>query len=309
MIPVSEEKQQASMEMASIWGAADVTSRKGMKDENFPVGSILIAPVLRPAVHAYYRFARVADDMVDNASLSAEEKITRLEALRDVLEGRRAGIDRADVQSAVILRERLLERGLPLEVASDLITAFSLDARKNRYENWSELVHYCRYSANPVGRFLLLLHGEGAQTFAPSDSLCTALQILNHLQDMGSDLKLLDRCYLPLPWLAEVGIGIEDLRLARCRPGVRLVIDRILAHVDALNEQAGPLIPLIRNRRMRLEAAVIWDLCCRLTERLYQQDPLAERVVLSKADIARATMTASRYMFRPLFRGVPHIGT
>lgn len=291
------EGYMQEQEEARLWGAHDVSSSKGMKDENFPVGSFLIAPRVRPAVHAYYRFARIADDMVDNAQLSATQKVDRLTALRDVLYGRRrppAG--RADGWSAVVLRTVLQEHGLPLEVGGDLITAFIMDAEKARYEHWSELLHYCRYSANPVGRFLLMLHKESEETFGPSDALCTALQIVNHMQDVKGDLKTLNRCYVPLPWLAAENVGIEDLLLARSKPGVRRVFDQMLAHVDALNEEAARLPALVKDRRMRLEAAVIVALCRRLSARLRHQDPIAERVALTKLDGLRALSWAMRYI-------------
>lgn len=281
---------------AALWGTRDVSSDKGMKDENFPVGSFLISAAHRPAVHAYYNFARIADDMVDNTRLSAEQKIARLTALREVLYGQRnppAG--RADAWSGVILRTVLQERGLPLELAGDLITAFIMDAEKTRYAHWSELLHYCRYSANPVGRFLLMLHGEGEETFGPSDALCTALQIVNHMQDVSSDLKTLNRCYVPLPWLEAENLRLKDLILVRSKPGVRRVFDHMLAHVDALNEEAARLPSLIRDRRMRLEAAVIVALCRRLTGRLHRQDPIAERVALTKLDGLRGLGWAMRY--------------
>lgn len=286
-----------AQEDAQIWGKQDVSSSKGMKDENFPVGSFLISPGHRPAVHAYYRFARVADDMVDNTRLSPAQKVVRLKALREVLHGeRKSPPGRADAWSAVILRTVLQERNLPLELGSDLITAFIMDAEKTRYEHWSELLHYCRYSANPVGRFLLMLHGEGEETFGPSDALCTALQIVNHMQDVSSDLKQLNRCYVPLPWLQEENVRLKDLILARSKPGVRRVFDRMLAHVDALNEEAARLPALVKDRRMRLEAAVIVALCRRLTERLHRQDPIAERVALTKSDGLRALGWAMRYL-------------
>lgn len=281
------------------WGKRDVTSTKNSGDENFPVGSFLIGPDERPAVHAYYRFARVADDVVDNTELSAQEKISRLHALDDVLHGKRAAPERADAQSAARLRDVLTARRLSLSVASDLIVAFCMDAEKNRYQGWDELLHYCRYSANPVGRFLLTLHGEKEESFGPSDALCTALQIVNHLQDVSADLRKLDRCYVPLPWLEEEGVTVEDLALGRSKPGVRRVFDRMLEGVDALNAQAARLPALVADRRMRLEAAVIVSLCLRLTERLKKQDPLAERVALSRLDGFKALLSASRFLQTP----------
>lgn len=278
-----------------IWGARDVTSAKGKSDENFPVGSLLISRRLRPAVHAYYDFARTADDMVDTRELTPPQKIARLRGMAAVIDGKIQAPPRADAQTAVKLREVLLRVGVPLDTATDLIEAFCIDAQKSRYESWDELMHYCRYSANPVGRFLLLLHGEGRETLPPSDALCSALQVVNHLQDAAADLRDLDRCYVPLPWLAEAGVSIDDLRLSRSKPGVRRVFDRMLDGVDALNRRARELPSLIRDRRMRLEAAVIVELSLVLAARLRRQDPILERVALTRADGAKALVRALRY--------------
>ncbi|EHH68284.1 squalene synthase HpnC [Gluconobacter morbifer] len=278
-----------------IWGTKDVTSEKGKADENFPVGSLLISRRLRPYVHTYYNFARVADDMVDTTELTPTQKIARLQGMAAVIRGEITAPPRADAQTAARLREVLLKTGVPLDTATDLTVAFCMDAEKNRYDSWEELMHYCRYSANPVGRFLLLLHGESAETLGPSDALCSALQVVNHLQDVAEDLRVMDRCYVPLPWLEQAGVSIDDLRLARSKPGVRKVFDRMLDGVDALNREARVLPLLIRDRRMRLEAAVIVELCEILTRRLRRQDPIAERVALTKADGIKALAKAFRF--------------
>jgi len=278
-----------------IWGTKDVTSAKGKTDENFPVGSLLISRRLRPYVHTYYNFARVADDMVDTPDLTPQQKIARLKGMAAVIRGEIQAPQRADAQTAVKLREVLLKTGVPLETATDLLEAFCMDAEKTRYESWQELLHYCRYSANPVGRFLLLLHAEGQETLAPSDALCSALQVINHLQDASEDLKTLDRCYIPLPWLEEEGVTLDDLRLVRSKPGLRRVFDRMLDGVDTLNREARGLPMLIKDRRMRLEAAVIVELSHILTRKLRRQDPVAERVSLTKSDGAKALLLAMRY--------------
>ncbi|GBQ13364.1 squalene/phytoene synthase family protein [Swaminathania salitolerans] len=281
----------------SVWGEKDVTSRKGAEDENFPVGSLLFARRNRAHVTAYYNFARVIDDMVDNAELSPEAKIARLRAMEAVLRGEREAPHRADAQTAVVLRRHLLETGVPLETAADLITAFCQDAVKNRYASWEELLGYCRYSANPVGRFLLLLHGEDDCTLPLSDALCSALQVLNHLQDVTADLKLLDRSYLPQDYLDSAGAQIDDVLLARSKPGLRRVFDRLLDEVDILNDRASVLPGLVRDRRMRAYCAVVLGLSRRLASRLRRDDPVASRVKLHKRDGALALGQGIRALF------------
>ena len=90
------------------------------------------------------------------------------------------------------LRAAIAERGLSPKHAQDLLTAFRMDASKHRYANWDELIHYCTYSANPVGRFVLDVHGESRATWPANDALCTVLQIINHLQDCGADYRRLE---------------------------------------------------------------------------------------------------------------------
>jgi farnesyl-diphosphate farnesyltransferase len=146
--------------------AADVEawSGKDKGDENFPVGSLLIAKRLRPHVHAYYAFARNADDIADSDALGAAQKIARLDAMEAVLLGAAA----EGSPSAARLRESLAVTGVSAIHARELLVAFRQDATKTRYQSWGELMAYCRYSAAPVGRYVLDLHGlvAGAEPFA-----------------------------------------------------------------------------------------------------------------------------------------------
>ncbi len=279
----------------------DVASGKGRNDENFPVGSRLISAAHRPHVHAYYGFARAIDDIADNSLLPPQVKIDRLGAMQATLlgglpggPGPSDGLNPGERAHAHRLHASLAVTGIDPSTATDLIVAFRQDAVKHRYESWDELVEYCRYSANPVGRYLLALHGEGPASLPASDALCTALQVLNHLQDCADDLATLDRCYIPLPWLAAEGLDVTVLQGERGTAGFRRVLDRLLDEVDRLNRQASRLPGLVSDRRMRLEAAVIVRLSHRLAARLRREDPLAGRVKLRRADVARSLLGASR---------------
>jgi squalene synthase HpnC len=259
--------------------AIETPSGKGSGDENFPVASRLIAPGLRGHVMAYYAFARAADDIADNPDLAPDDKIDRLDRLGAALRGE-AGA--GDVPVAARLRASLLDTGVPLACGLDLLTAFKQDAVKTRYADWEELLGYCVHSANPVGRFLLDLHGEPAAAQPLSDALCTALQILNHLQDLGEDYRRLDRVYLPESWLEAEGIGVEALGRSRADPRLRRVIDRALDSVGELLPAASALPAHLTDRRMAMEAGAIAALARALHARLRRQDPLAVRVELSK---------------------------
>ncbi len=267
-------------------------SGKDRGDENFPVGSLLIAPRLRPHVHAYYAFARNADDIADSPALAPEDKVARLDVMEDVLLGRRED----GSPSATKLRASLAITGVDPVHATDLLIAFRDDATKLRYASLAELMAYCRHSAAPVGRYVLSLHGEAADTWPPSDALCAALQILNHLQDIRRDLDTLDRCYLPADLLAAHGSGIDDIRGRAETPGLRRVIAALLDHCDTLAATAEDLPRRTRDRRLRLETAVITGLARRLARRLRTGDPIATRVKLTKVDAIGAVLSALRYL-------------
>jgi farnesyl-diphosphate farnesyltransferase len=258
----------------------EAPSGKAREDENFPVGSMLISKKLRPYVHAFYAFARNADDIADSSELPEAEKISRLNAMEDILLGRRT----SGSTTSTLLRARLAELQITNEHARDLLHAFRQDASKSRYASWSELMEYCRYSAMPVGRFMLDLHGETRDAWPHSDALCSALQVLNHLQDCAEDLALLDRCYLPADLLAEHQVEIDDVRRPAETEALRRVFNTLLAKCDELNRAAAPLPGRVRNRRLRMECAVICTLARRLTWRLKRGDPLATRVALRRVD-------------------------
>lgn len=262
----------------------ETPSGKGAGDENFPVASILIAPHLRAHVMCFYAFARAADDIADSESLSSDEKLRRL----DVFE---AGLDGdASSAKAFALRGSLLETRVTDRHARDLLNAFRQDAVKQRYADWDELIGYCELSANPVGRYLMDLHGEDKALWPASDALCTVLQILNHLQDLQPDLRRMNRVYLPIEMLAEVGLEVSVLDGRESPAALRRVLDNCLDRCDALIEAAGSRPVRLRSRRLNAEMRVISGLAAKLSARLRREDPLAGRVKLSKLDFATAAL-------------------
>ena len=265
--------------------AIEAPSGKGAGDENFPVASHLVARRLRPHVHAFYAFARAADDIADSPSLTPDEKLRRLDLFEAGLAPGAAGPEKA-----LRLRRSLNETGVGDRHARALLQAFRMDAVKRRYADWDDLAGYCRLSAHPVGRFMLELHGEGEAPGPASDALTAALQVLNHLQDLGQDYRALDRIYLPGDWMQAEGVAEADLAADRASPGLRGVIDRCLDGCDVWLAQADPLPRLIGSRRLGAEAAVIRALARRLSRRLRRQDPLAGRVRLTRADVAAAVL-------------------
>jgi squalene synthase HpnC len=264
----------------------EMPSGKGRDDENFPVGSWLIRRELRPHVHAFYRFAREGDDIADNPGLAAEEKVRRLDRMGEVLDGAPGD----DAPAAVAMRASLAETGVTAQHCHDVLRAFRLDATKLRYADWDDLMMYCRYSATPVGRHVLDLHGESRDTWACSDPLCDALQVLNHLQDCAEDYRGLDRVYLPEKDLAACGSCIADLAAPQASPGLRRVIDRQLDGTEALLVKARGLPLIVQSPGLRRETGVIVTLAERLARRLRRGDPLATRVKLTGGDFAASLL-------------------
>jgi phytoene/squalene synthetase len=311
--------------MAMNAAALETPSGKAARDENFPVGSILLPARLRPHVAAFYAFARAADDIADSPALAPEDRIARLDRLERIVidhthdRSRESALhrkDRADspgwwiakgdssqpgsalaaalrgeeggpdLAKAARMRASLEETAVSPRHCLDLLDAFRQDAVKARYADWDELMHYCDRSAAPVGRYLLDLHGEDGTLYPLSDALCNALQILNHLQDCAADHRELDRVYIPEPWLQAEGLGVQALAAARCDAALRRVLDRMLDGVDGLLATAAPLSAALTGRRLAMEAAAIQAVARKLSALLRRRDPLAVRVRLGRAAYA-----------------------
>ena len=269
-----------------------LASGKGSADENFPVASALIAAKHRPAVLAFYRVARLSDDVADHPCLAPAEKLRRLDAVETSL----TGVDEA-VPAAAALRRVLAERGLTDRHMLDLLTAFRRDAVKTRYADWGELMDYCRYSAAPVGRFVLDVHGESRTAWPASDALCSALQVINHLQDCGKDYRDLDRVYLPLDALEAEGLDVRVLGEAKGGPALRRVIARLADRTADLLDAARPLAGAVRDFRLSLEIGVIHTLAGSLVRRLMIRDPLSEKVHHSKGEAVGVALKGAAATF------------
>ncbi|MFJ7441123.1 squalene synthase HpnC [Methylorubrum thiocyanatum] len=267
---------------AALQTATDARTGKGQHDENFPVASHLIHPRNRGAILAFYNYVRAGDDVADHTGLSPERKIEMLDALADALTGK-GGSD----PSVEPLKRELASHGLPPTHALELLDAFRMDARKSRYADWDELIHYCRYSAMPVGRFVLDVHGEDpARVYPTSDAICAALQVLNHLQDCGKDFRNLDRVYIPLDVMGKHGADVAMLGADKATPELRAVIRELAERTLMLLEEGAPLPNRIDDFRLSLEIAAIHRLAVVLTKGLLTRDPLSEKVHHGKAAFA-----------------------
>jgi hydroxysqualene synthase len=259
---------------------AEARSGKGHRDENFPVASRLIHPRHRAPILAFYDFVRTADDIADHATLAPQEKLALMARLEATLLGK------SDEDSVgVALRAQLAARQLTPRHAQDLLTAFRMDVTKLRYRDWDDLIGYCTYSAMPVGRFVLDVHGESRALWPANDALCAALQIINHLQDCGTDYRNLDRVYIPLDVLGEAGGRVEDLAADRASAPLIGVIHKLARRTGNLLGESRAFSASIDDARLALEVAVIQTFAERLAGVLSRRDPLSQRVHLGKAGV------------------------
>ncbi|MBT6363298.1 MAG: squalene synthase HpnC [Rhodospirillaceae bacterium] len=260
--------------------SVETPSGKDAAYENFPVGSWLLPAHLRPHIAVYYNFARAIDDIADNPDTQPDEKIKRLSEFERAVLGE--GDPDPLYATSHRMRDSLNETGTTPQHCLDLVDAFKQDAVKGRYDDWDDLMHYCIRSAAPVGRYLLDIHGGSVDGYGPSDALCNALQVINHLQDCQDDYQTMDRVYLPGDWMAAHGGTVEQLDQDKASPGIRKVIDQCLDATDELMIEARRLPAGLKSKRLAMESAFIVRIADALIKRLRNEDPVAGRVQLSK---------------------------
>lgn len=256
--------------------------------ENFPVGSFLVPKRLRPHMHRIYAFARIADDIADE-----HRDPVLLASYRASFEAHRRG-DADDVPLFVDLAATIDELQLPDELFLALLDAFAQDLRVSRYGSDDELFAYCRLSADPVGRLVLRVFGHADAEFDRlSDRICTGLQLLNHLQDLRSDLRERDRIYFPTPDLERFGVHPDDLLAARASDGVRALVGHWLDRTVGMFAEGWPLTDAVRGR-LRLELRAIVGSACAVARRIRacDHDVLGGDVRLSKARKVSALLRA-----------------
>lgn len=221
--------------------------------ENFPVG-LFVPKARRRYVHALYAFARVADDFADEPIYEGmrRQKLDEWEArLHAAYEGQ------ADGPIFVALAETVKRLEIPKELLLDLLSAFKQDVEKSRYETWDELIDYCRRSADPVGRLVLLVFGYDDASLLPlSDAICTALQLANHWQDLAVDLGK-DRIYVPRELLIQHGVPEWDLNAGRVTPAFVALLQDLIARTRLLFEKGRPLCDRV-DRDLRFEMRLTW---------------------------------------------------
>lgn len=241
---------------------------KTAKDEQFPVKQLVPAS-LRPLVDAYYQAAREADDIADNPCLQQDEKLRRLAAVREAFLQPSAADDRPEIRR---LGKLFVAENLDASLFLDLLTAFERDAAGRPVHIWEELMDYCRYSAAPVGRFILAVHDEAPSAILPAEQLCVVLQLVNHLGDIKQDLSQLGRCYIPQDMMQKYGVRPSDFGLNYTSSAVRELLDEMLSRTGAMLKEAALLPALIRNFRLRFNICVILSLTNSMLQKYKRAD-------------------------------------
>jgi squalene synthase HpnC len=250
--------------------------------ENFHVASWFLPKKLRPHFHAIYAYCRVSDDLGDEVGNHAQA-LALLDQWNEELDACYAGQARHPV--FVALAETIRACQIPKEPFADLLTAFKQDQTVTRFRTMDEVLAYCRYSANPVGRLVLYVCGySDAKRFRLSDATCSALQLANFWQDVASDYQQRDRIYLPQDAMQRFGVTEETIAAGKATPEFRALLANQVSYARSLFETGLPLIGMVDG-----ELAVDLDLFSRggleilraIEQRNY--DVLSARPAISKA--------------------------
>jgi len=264
--------------------------------ENFPVASFLLPKKLRDPVAAIYAFARSADDIADEGDLIETQRLAQLDEMAACL---RRIDDHQPPQSPLYqaLADTIYRHRLPLQPLQDLLSAFRQDVSKTRYANFGEVMDYCRRSANPVGRLLLQLTGQATtRNCALSDAVCSALQLINFLQDIGQDYRENQRIYLPGDDMRRYDVDAAQIAEQRVTPGLRALLQVQIQRAERLLRAGSPL-------GMRLSGRFGLELRCiifggsRVLEVLYQRDNPFTRPRLRRIDRLNIAWKALRQGF------------
>ncbi|MBE2278829.1 MAG: squalene synthase HpnC, partial [Ignavibacteriaceae bacterium] len=265
--------------------------------ENFPVVSKFLKKDIRKYVAAIYVFARTADDIVDEGDLPVEKRIDKIDEFKTSFEESLRG-ERDDWFWQVI-RDTILKNELTVSLFTDLLDAFKQDLTVNRFENFAEICHYCKRSANPIGRLLLELHGiKNEKANKLSDKICTALQLINFYQDLSIDFKR-DRLYIPLQEISDFKLKIESLDKVIFTPEFKELMKYQVDRADKMIREGAELLTFLNGRfRFQIAATVLGG--SKILDQIKKLDynTISQRPSLEKKDFliifSRAILDVSR---------------
>lgn len=269
--------------------------------ENFPVASKLLPASMRPHVAAVYAFARVADDMADEGTDTPDVRLARLRAWQHRLHDAAANTGVMDTSSRdslifAALGHSMRELDLPVSLFDDLLSAFAQDTTTTRYDSWTDVLDYCRRSANPVGRLVLRIAGyHDDEMDRSSDALCTALQLANFWQDFGRDWRA-GRLYIPRDVHDAAGASLEDLQDGRVTQAWLDAVSHCIARTRTCFEQGRLVCDRVRGR-LKLELRLTWLGGSRILDRVEQRGVglLAQRPTLGAGDVPSLVWGAVRW--------------
>ncbi|HEY8118865.1 MAG TPA: squalene synthase HpnC [Methylophilaceae bacterium] len=223
--------------------------------ENFPVASVLLPLRLREPIGLIYSFARQADDFADEGDLEPEQRLQLLNGFKQELD-RIAAKTPPQTAFFITLQDMIAQHQLPLQPFYDLLDAFSQDVVKSRYEDFGEVMDYCRRSANPIGRLLLHLYGMATpRNIGYADAICSSLQIINFLQDVAIDYRK-NRIYFPLDEMRKYNISESQIANADTGGAWGMFMEFELNRTRRLLQSGAPL-GLILPGRIGLEMRTI----------------------------------------------------
>jgi len=253
--------------------------------ENFPVASLLLPAPLREPIQVVYRFARTADDFADEGSDPPHVRLARLNQYHERLRA----LERGEANNDPLFRDLatiIRQHALPVGLFMDLVDAFTQDVKKKRYADFAELMHYCRRSANPVGRLLLHLFKRTTDLeLRQSDAICSALQLVNFWQDVDIDYRRDDRIYLPQDEMARHGVTERHLAERRCDAAWRALMRQQIERARGLMLEGAPLGRALPGR-IGLEIRVTVHGGLRILQKIEQAgyDVFRRRPVLKSSD-------------------------
>lgn len=263
---------------------------KNKNQENFPVGMMLFDRNKRQLVFDYYKFARYADDVADDPIIKPQSKVEKLYQLEDIFLNNKS-YKGQKFKFVLELRKKFNDYQLSTSLATDLLIAFRKDSMGFEYQTWGQLVDYCKFSAAPVGRFMLAIHNENPTTYLPATSLCVALQIVNHIQDIKYDAEILKRIYLPAEMMKKYNVCKEDLLQNQSSLGLRKMIEKILEQTKGLIKEGELLPTIIKSANLRMEVCIILSLTNIMVKKILKGDVLAKEIKLSGFDWIRAVIS------------------
>jgi squalene synthase HpnC len=251
--------------------------------ENFPVASWLLPVALRGPVAAIYAFARRGDDLADEGGMGREYRLGALREMDAALDALVAG-EETDDYVYTALGDAITRHDLDVQLLRDLLLAFREDVTKGRYANFGEVMHYCRYSANPIGRLLLQLIDRADDTrIGQADAICTALQLINFYQDLYSDYIERGRIYLPRDEMLAHGVEERHIRDKISDAAMRALMRAQYERADRLLRAGAPLGADLPGRfGMEIRAIVTGG--ARVLYHLRRQSDLFARPRLNRAD-------------------------